>query len=73
VEGECFGLPNGGMIAGIIFGTIIILFGLGFFLQETGYIENFTSLFWPFIIVIFGILIVAGALYGQRRRAARRY
>jgi hypothetical protein len=72
VEGECFGLPNGGMIAGIIFGTIIILFGLGFFLQETGYIENFAGLFWPFIIVIFGILIVAGALYGQRRRGERR-
>ena len=69
MEGECFGLPNGGMIAGIVFGIIIILVGLGFVLQETGYIENFGSVFWPFIIIIFGILILAGALYGRRRRA----
>jgi hypothetical protein len=74
VEGECFGLPNGGMIAGLVFGIIIILAGLGLFLQETGYIGNFWSVFWPFIIIIFGILILLGALFGRRRRArARRY
>jgi flagellar biosynthesis protein FliQ len=60
------------MIAGLVFGVIIILVGLGFFLQETGYIENFTSIFWPFIIIIFGVLILAGALYGRRKYEARR-
>jgi tetrahydromethanopterin S-methyltransferase subunit E len=63
MEHECFGLPNGGMIAGIVFGLIIILAGLGLFLQAYGIDINF----WPLIIVIFGVLIVAGALYNRRR------
>jgi len=69
MEGECFGLPNGGMIAAIVFGTIIILVGLGLFLQSSEIIPNFDfwNLFWPFIIIIFGILILAGAIYGRRR------
>jgi hypothetical protein len=69
VEGECFGLPNGGMIAGLIVGIIIILAGLGLFLQASGYIADFWSVFWPIIIVIFGVLILLGALYGRRRHA----
>ena len=76
MEGECFGLPNGGMIAALVFGTIIILVGLGLFLQSTGYIVNFDfwNFFWPLIIIIFGILILAGAIYGRRRHTeARRY
>jgi hypothetical protein len=74
VEGECFGLPNGGMIAGIIFGIIIILAGLGLFLQATGYIGNFWNILWPIIIVIFGVLLLLGALYGRRRyTGTRRY
>lgn len=74
VEGECFGLPNGGMIAGTIFGAIVILVGLGLYLQETGYIGNFWNILWPIIIVIFGILVLLGAVYGQRRRSkTRRY
>ncbi len=72
VEGECFGLPNGGMIAGIVFGTIIILVGLGLFLQASGYITNFWSYFWPFILVIFGLLVLLGAVYGRRRYAGNR-
>jgi fumarate reductase subunit D len=69
MEGECFGLPNGGMIAALVFGTIIILVGLGLFLQSSEIIPNFDfgNLFWPFIIIIFGILILAGAIYGRRR------
>ena len=74
VEGECFGLPNGGMIAGVIFGIIVILAGLGLYLQETGYIGNFWNILWPVIIVILGTLILLGAIYGQRRRGkTRRY
>ncbi len=60
MENECFGLPNGGMIVGIIIGVIIILVGLSFFLH----IE-----FWPFIIIIFGVLIMLGAIFGRRRNS----
>ena len=55
-EQECFGLPHGGTIFGLIIGIIIILVGV-------------TSLagidleFWPLIIIIFGLLIAGGALY----------
>jgi flagellar biosynthesis protein FliQ len=74
VEGECFGLPYGGMIAGIVFGAIIIIVGIGLFLQASGYIVDFWSSFWPIIIIIFGLLIVLGALFGRRRHAeAHRY
>jgi hypothetical protein len=74
MEGECFGLPHGGMIAGLVFGIIIIVVGLGLFLQQSGYIANFWSLFWPFIIIIFGILVLLGAIYGRRRHVeTRRY
>ena len=69
VEGECFGLPNGGMIGGLVFGVIIILVGLGLFLQTYGIsISNYV---WPLIIVIFGTLMVAGALYRLRRNSSR--
>jgi uncharacterized membrane protein YvbJ len=72
VEGECFGLPHGGTIAAIIFGTIIVIAGLALFLQESGYISNFGNILWPIIIVIFGILILVGGLYGRRRYAETR-
>ena len=53
---ECFGLPQGGSIFGIIIGVLIILVGaqslMGWDLD-----------FGPFMIIIVGILIAAGALY----------
>lgn len=61
VEKECFGLPHGGAIAGIVVGIIIILVGGSLLLGID--IE-----FWPLIIIIFGVLIVAGALYGITRK-----
>ena len=64
VENECFGLPNGGAIAAFVFGTIIILLGVALFLQAN-YSININV--WPIILVIFGVLILAGALYGRRR------
>ncbi len=74
VESECFGLPYGGAIVGVIFGLIIIVVGLGVYLQETGYVVSFWPILWPLIIIIFGVLILAGALYGRRRYTApRRY
>jgi uncharacterized membrane protein YvbJ len=69
-EQECFGLPHGGAIAGLVFGTIIIIAGLLFALQEWNVIEEIdSSLIWPFVIIIFGILVVAGAIYGYSRRS----
>jgi len=67
VQNECFGLPNGGLIASIVFGSIVIFIGVGLFLQTSGYIANFWNLLWPLIIIIFGLLILAGALYQRRR------
>ena len=60
-EQECFGLPHGGTIFGLIIGLIIILVGI-------------TSLagidieFWPLIIIIFGLLIAGGAIYTLIRK-----
>jgi hypothetical protein len=51
------------MIAAVVFGVIIILVGLGLFLNAYG----ITFQFWPFIIIIFGILLVLGAIYGRKR------
>jgi uncharacterized membrane protein YvbJ len=64
VESECFGLPNGGAIAALVFGVIIILVGLTLFLQAN---YDIRVDFWPLIIIIFGALILAGALYRRRR------
>jgi hypothetical protein len=67
MESECFGLPHGGAIIGLVFGILIIVVGLGLFLQATGVNVNFWSIIWPIIIVIFGVLMVAGALYRRQR------
>ncbi|MFX0168900.1 MAG: zinc ribbon domain-containing protein [Candidatus Hodarchaeota archaeon] len=60
---ECFGLPHGGAICGIIIGTIIIVWGLSTIMGW-----DIWSYFWPLIFILFGILIVAGAIYAVRRR-----
>lgn len=61
MDNECFGLPHGGAIAGIIFGFIIILIGLG---NVFGWSLDMGA----FIIFIIGVLIVAGAIYGLSRK-----
>ncbi len=68
MENECFGLPHGGMIVGIVIGVIIILVGLGLFLQAT---YGIRIDIWPFIIIVFGVLILLGALFGRRRYSER--
>jgi len=67
VERECFGLPRGGAIVGIAIGLIILMAGLILFLRQWGVITGGVDV-WPFVAIIFGILIVVGALYGLRRR-----
>jgi len=67
VQHECFGIPRGGVIVGIAIGVIILLAGVIVLLQQAGLISTSISV-WPFAIIIFGILIVIGALYGLSRR-----
>ena len=59
---ECFGLPNSRAIAGIVFGILIILWGFSLFF---GWELNIMA----FIALIFGTLIVAGAIYKLTRRS----
>jgi len=63
-EKECFGLPHGGAIVGLIVGVIIILLGVSFVLE----IEIWDYL-WALIIIVVGILIVAGTVYSLSRRS----
>ncbi|UCE95992.1 MAG: zinc ribbon domain-containing protein [Candidatus Bathyarchaeota archaeon] len=63
-EEECFGLPYGGVIVGLIIGIVIILWGLS---QVPGILPEGFELWW-LVIIIFGILIVAGSLYRLGRR-----
>ena len=65
VEDECFGLPGGRHVGNLVFGLIILLFGASLLINE---IYHISINWWPWIIVIFGLLIVAGALYGMFRR-----
>jgi uncharacterized membrane protein YvbJ len=68
MERECFGLPNGGLIVGVVIGIIVILLGIGLFLQTSGYIINFGSYLWAIILVVIGILILLGGVFGRRHR-----
>ena len=68
VENECFGLPNGGMIAALVFGAIIIIAGITLYLQ-TAY--GISIDIWPLILIIFGALLVTGAIYRSRRYQRR--
>ena len=67
VEDECFGIPRGGTVVGLAIGIIIILMGSIWFLQQAELIPETVEI-WPFAVIIFGILILVGAIYGLRRR-----
>ncbi len=57
---ECFGLPQGGTIAGIIIGILIILAGI----QS---LMGWNLDFGPYMIILVGILIAAGAIYQMNK------
>jgi hypothetical protein len=67
-ENECFGLPHGGAIAGIVFGVIILLWGFFSLAKEVGWITGELQI-GPIVIIIFGLLILLGALYRISRRS----
>ena len=66
-EHECFGIPHGGAILGLAIGVIIVIAGLLWFLRQEGLIVQSVDV-WPFAAIIFGVLIIIGALFGMRRR-----
>lgn len=66
-EQECFGLPHGGAIVGIIFGVILIFWALFEVLKQARIIPIYLEI-WPLAVIVFGILIVIGAIYGMRSR-----
>jgi uncharacterized membrane protein YvbJ len=61
-EGECFWLPNAGLAFGLFIGIIIILIGV---VALAGF--EFWSSFWAIIIIMFGALILGGAIYSLTR------
>ena len=61
VRDECFGLPNSGTIAGIVLGLLVVAWGLSMLF---GWEINFMA----FIVVILGVLIVAGSIYRLSKR-----
>ncbi len=62
-EEECFGLPYGGAIVGIIFGIIILVFGFAWLANI-----NIWNYLGPVAVIIIGALIIAGVAYGATRR-----
>jgi hypothetical protein len=67
MEYECFGIPRGGAVVGMTIGVIILLAGVIYFMQQANLISSNVNV-WPFAIIIFGILLIIGALYGLGRR-----
>ena len=67
MENECFGIPGGGAVVGVTIGIIILLAGVIYFMQQANLISPNVNV-WPFAIIIFGILLIIGALYGLSRR-----
>ena len=60
---DSFGLPNGGIIVGLLFGVLLIMVGV-----STFYGVSLWRYLWPIIVVILGVLIVAGAISELCRR-----
>ncbi|MGA7075144.1 MAG: zinc ribbon domain-containing protein [Halobacteriota archaeon] len=67
-EEECFGLPYGGAIVGILFGLILLISGVAWVLSLTLGISFNGALVGPLIAIAIAILIIAGAIYQLRHR-----
>jgi len=62
-EKACFGLPYGGIVIGIVIGLFIVILGIAQLLDV-----NISAYIGPFILILIGVLIVVGAIYGMSRR-----
>ena len=60
MEDECFGLPGGNTIIGVLIGIAIILVG-------TSQLMGWSLDLGPFAVIVVGVLIVAGVLYKQSK------
>jgi uncharacterized membrane protein YvbJ len=62
-EEECFGLPYGGAIFGILFGIIILILGVAWIIER-----DVWKYMGPLMVIVIGILIIAGIAYRFSRR-----
>ncbi len=62
-ENMCFGGRGGSPIWGMIFGVIILLFGVSWLLEQ---VYDIDIEFWPLVVVLIGLLIIVGAIRGRR-------
>ena len=69
-DDECFGLPNGDAICGVIFGGLIIIVGFSWILGWD-FSTLWETVVGPYLVIIFGSLIVLGALYSSTRKKRR--
>jgi LPXTG-motif cell wall-anchored protein len=60
-EDECFGLPGGNVILGILIGLAIIFVGARELL-------GWTTDVGPYAAILLGLLFIAGGFYGMSRR-----
>ena len=67
MEKECFGLPHGGAIFGLVIGVIILIWGIFELAKQAGLVDTGVNL-WFITIIIFGVLLISGAIYGMNRR-----
>ena len=66
-ENQCFGLPHGGAIAGIVIGVLLLFWGLITLGQQQGLIDVQIE-FWWIVIIVIGVLMIAGGIYRSTRR-----
>jgi ribosomal protein L40E len=66
---ECFGLPYGGAIVGLLFGVIILILGAAWVVSLSLGIEiDVWKFIGPVVVIFIGALIVAGVVYGLSHR-----
>lgn len=65
-ENECFGLPHGGAIVGLVIGIIVLLWGAFALAQQTNLIKYSPDL-WIIVVIAIGVLLIAGGLYRMNR------
>ena len=64
-EGEmCFGMPS--HWGSVLVGLFIVILGLAFFYRQL--VPSIGDLFWPMILIFFGIAILLGGIYRSSRR-----